>query len=352
MSNSGQPICVTGASGFIGSHIVEQLLAGGHRVRGTVRDPSSEKATAHLRALPGAGDRLELVAADLVDPGAFDAAVTNCELVVHTASPYTLDAKDPQKDLVDPAVRGTVSALEACVAAKTVRRVVLTSSMAAITDEPDPSYVLTEADWNDKSKLNRNPYYLSKAEAERAAWRFMEEHRPSFDLVAINPFLVVGPSRSVALNPSNQLFADLLAGVYPGIMSLTWGMVDVRDVAKAHILAMTTPEAAGRYLCANDTVEMRELVGWLREDGYAEHPLPKRGLDCKAGDYAVRLGSYFQPKGVGSYLRTHLGSRPAFDNAKIRRELGLSFRPLRETVRDTVADLVRWGHVPAKSAAG
>jgi len=341
------PVCVTGASGFIATRIVELLLARGYRVRGTVRSVGKAKELAPLRALPGAAERLELVEADLLTRGAYDAAVAGCEFVMHTASPYVLDAKDPQKDLVEPALEGTRNVLGACAKAGGVRRVVLTSSMAAITDEPESDRVLTEADWNDKSSLDRNPYYYSKTVAEREAWRIVKEEAPGFDLVAVNPFLVVGPSLGAGLNTSNQLFVDLLKGTYPGIMNITWGFVDVRDVALAHVLAMETKAASGRYVCANTTMTMRDLVKLLGEQGYDRYKLPKLGLDCAAGDFAMKLGSYLQPKGVGDYLRTHIGRVPRFDNGKIQKDLGLRFRPLADTIVDTMNDLEKWGHLPA-----
>jgi dihydroflavonol-4-reductase len=342
------PVCVTGATGFIASRIVEQLLAQGYRVRGTVRSLRQEKDLAHLRALPGASTSLELVEANLLDSSTFDAAVKGCTHVLHTASPYVLEAKDPQKDLVDPAVQGTRNVLLACQRAGTVRRVVVTSSMAAITDEPESDHVLTEADWNDKSTLERNAYYLSKTLAEREAWRFVKEEAPSFDLVTINPFMVIGPSLSPGINTSNQMFVDLFGGKYPGIMNLTWGFVDVRDVADAHVRALASDRAQGRYICAGETIAMRDMVALLRDIGTGEkHSLPKLGLDCGIGDFTVRLSSYLQPKGVGSYLRTHVGRVPRYDTSKIQKELGLSFRPVRESIRDTVADLRRWGHLAA-----
>lgn len=345
-----KPVCVTGASGFIAAHLVEQLLERGYRVRGTVRG-SADKYP-FLTELPGAKERLELVSADLTAEGAFDQAVAGCEYVMHTASPYALDVKDPQKDLVDPAVKGTTSVLEACKKTGTVKRVVLTSSMAAITDEPESEHVYTEVDWNDKSSLERNPYYYSKALAERAGWQFVAEHEPAFDLVVINPFLVIGPSHTKTVNPSNQVFADILGGTYPGIMSVSWGLVDVRDVARAHLLAMEQPDAKGRNICANATLSMREVVELMKSHGYGEgYKLPKLDLACSLGDFAVKLGSYFQPKGVGSYLRTHIGKVPRFDHSKIVRELGLEFRPLEQSIIETLSDLERWGHIPARKSA-
>jgi dihydroflavonol-4-reductase len=331
-------LLVTGASGFIATHIVQQLLARGHQVRGTVRSLHKAKDTEHLRGLPGASERLELFEADLLTPGAFDAAALGCDAILHTASPYVLDAKDPQRDLVDPAVNGTRNVLLAAQKSPSVRRVVVTSSMAAITDEPDSDHVLTEADWNTKSSLDRNAYYYSKTLAERAAWSFVDEQKPAFDVVTINPFLVIGPSLSPGLNTSNQLFVDLLSGVYPGIMNLTWGFVDVR--------AVENEAARGRYITAGDTMAMRALVELLGEHGWAKgHKLPKLGMDCAAGDFTVRLSSYLQPKGIGSYLRTHVGRVPRYDTSKAQNELGIKFRPAAASVLDTLSDLVRTGHL-------
>ena len=196
--------------------------------------------------------------------------------------------------------------------------------------------VLTEKNWNEKSSLTRNAYYYSKTMAEKEAWRIVEEQKPNFDLVVINPFLVIGPSISPGLNTSNELFVDILSGKYPGIMSLTWGIVDVRDVALAHILAMENPESSGRYLCANTTISMKKFVEFLRKEGYDNFKLPKLSMDSSIGNLIVLLSSYLQPKGVGDYLRTHIGKTPNFDNNKIRRELGLEFIPLEDSIRVTI----------------
>ncbi len=348
MPDTDPPILVTGATGFIASRIVEQLLATGRTVRGTVRSLKKERDLALLRALPGARERLGLVEADLIAEGSFDRAAAGCAGVMHAASPYVLTVSNPQRELVDPAVNGTRNVLASCERAR-VARVVLTSSMAAVTDEPDGSCVLTENDWNTRSSLERNPYYYSKTLAERAAWDFMRQRQPLFDLIAINPFLVIGPSLVPGLNTSNQVFVDLLKGTYPGIVGLTWGFVDVRDVAAAHVRAMDTPSASGRYICAGETASMRTVVGVLRKHGWSDgYKLPAMGLDNPVGDLIVKLGSYLQPKGVGSYLRTHVGRVPRYDTSKVRRELGMQFRPLEETIADTMTDLERWGHLPPR----
>ncbi len=220
----------------------------------------------------------------------------------------------------------------------------MTSSMAAITDEPETRRVLTEADWNEKSSLRRNPYYYSKTAAERAAWAFMDDRQPAFDLVVINPFMVIGPSLVSSLNTSNRLLVSLVDGTFPGVLDMSWGIVDVRDVAEAHVRAMENPGAQGRYICAGEVVSMRGLVDLLERNGYSGR-LPRRSLESTVGTWVARLASYSQPSGSGTYFRTHLGRAPRFDTSKIRRELGMRFRPAAESVLETMRDLERWGHI-------
>lgn len=338
-------VLVSGASGFIAGHVVEQLLGAGYRVVGTVRDPQDKAKVAHLAALPGA-DRLTLVAADLTAPDPFSAHA-DVDAILHLASPYVINVKDPQRDLVDPAVQGTLSMLRAAAANPRVKRVVLTSSMAAVTDSPD-GRVLTDADWNTTSSLTRNPYYFSKTMAERAAWDFIAREKPGFDLVVINPFLVIGPSHTAAVNTSPQTLVDIVKGTYPAIMALTWGFVDVRDVAAAHVAAMERPEAKGRYLCVAGNMSMAETVDLIRAEGYPGK-LPKLDLSGPFGTALMKLASLTQPKGVGSYLRTHLGRVPRNDTSRSVTDLGLRYRPVAASLFDTLADLARWGHIPAAS---
>jgi dihydroflavonol-4-reductase len=347
MAEVHKTVLVTGANGFIAAHAVAQLLARGDAVIGTVRDPGDPRH-AVLRALPGA-ERLRLVAADLLDPASFAAPAAEADAALHMASPYVVDARDPQRDLIDPAVNGTRALLEAAARSPRVKRVVLTSSMAAVTDAP-PDRPLTEADWNGRSTLARNPYYLSKTLAERAAWDFMARARPSFDLVAINPFMVIGPAHGAAVNTSNQIFVDLLAGTYPVVMALDWGFVDVRDVAAAHLRALDTPSAEGRYLCSAATMDMAAVVALIREAGYPGK-LPSLAMTGRVGSALMRLASLAQPRGVGSYIRSHIGRVPRVDTTKIRRDLGVTFRPVEDSIRDTLADLARWGHIAERRPA-
>lgn len=345
---SDKPVCVTGASGFIGTHVVRELIEKGYRVRACVQSLADKNQYSYMTSLPGADSLLEFAQGELLSPGAYDRAVAGSEYVIHMASPYMIDVKDPQRDLVDPALKGTLNVLQSCEKAGGVKRVVLTSSMAAITDEADDDKVFTEKDWNEKSSLTRNPYYFSKTEAEKAAWNFIKEKKPRFDLMVINPFIVIGPALNPGLNTSNKIFADLLSGAYPGIMKLNWGFVDVRDVAKAHVLAMKT-KANGRYLCANQAMTMKEVVDLLKTNGYEKYKLPSMNMANSIGTVLVKILSYVQPQGTGSYLRSHIGKTMRFDNSKIRREMNMSFIPLQKTILETVEDLIKWGHLKQKN---
>ena len=223
---------------------------------------------------------------------------------------------------------------------------IFTSSIAAITDEAESNKVFTEQDWNTMSSLERNPYHYSKTLAERAAWDFIMRKRPKFDLVAINPFMVIGPSLGPSLNTSNQIIRDILMGVYPGIMDINWGFVDVQDVAKAHILAMETDTASGRYLCSGEAMNMKTLIALLTSSGFATYSLPKINLSGKAGTLLMKALSFTQPRDTGVYIRTNLGRTMRYDNAKIKRELGISFKPAKESIIEAVKDMVQWGHLP------
>ena len=176
-----KPVMVTGGNGYIGSWLVRTLLEDGINVHATVRNPGDDRKVGHLRrAAEHARGRLDLFKADLLQEGAFDAAMAGCELVFHTASPFVLSGiDDPQRQLVEPAVTGTRNVLHAADRCADVKRVVLTSSVASIYGDAvdlrnTRNGVFTEADWNTTSSLTHQPYSYSKVAAERAAWRLRE----------------------------------------------------------------------------------------------------------------------------------------------------------------------------------
>eukprot|EP00250_Pteridium_aquilinum_P009800 c18945_g1_i2 orf=390-1370(-) len=255
-------VCVTGASGFIGSWLVHFLLQRGYCVRGTVQNLGDEAETKHLLGLEGAHTRLELFEADLLNYESLASAIGKSEGVFHVASPCFLQRpKDPQKELIDPAVQGTLNVLKAAHAAG-VRRVVVTSSCSAMFPNPrlPPGTVIDENSWTDIDfcKEREGWYPISKVLSEKAAWKFAEE--TGLDVVVINPGCVLGPLLQPRLNASSGVLSNLMQGGSDP-QELTWlGTVHVADVAQAHILLYESADAKGRYLCTEGIIHFSDLA--------------------------------------------------------------------------------------------
>lgn len=179
---------------------------------------------------------------------------------------------------------------------------------------------------------------------ERVAWEFAATN-PGFDIIAINPSLVIGPSLVPTLNTSNGILVGLTKGTVPGILALTYPLVDVRDVAVAHRLALEKPGASGRYVCSGEAWSLRRIIEFLRSSDLGLTGLPSISLDGKVATALIKLAATFQPSGTRDYLRTNLGRTMTYDTAKIRSELGISFQPVDQSLLDTYRDLRRWGHI-------
>ncbi len=332
----GELVCVTGAAGYVGSHVVRELLEQGFQVRATVRDPKDEKKTAHLRAFPHASERLELFGADLEQAGAFHAALAGVKHLVHTASAVQLAAKDPQREIVDVAVNGTKNALGAALE-QGVERVVMTSSVAAVAgDDHAPDYRFSERDWNDTATVKSDAYATSKVHAERAA-RALVAGKP-VRFVAMLPSLVLGPVLAEPhLRTSPVVLHELLKGAWPGIPNLHFGVIDVRDLARAHVRAITLPEPSDRYLCSAAPMGLRAMGEVLRQV-CPRAKTPKRGLP----DVLMYATALFDKRLTFGFLRKNLGRAPDFDSSRMRAELGIAPRPVHETVADTAKSIERF----------
>ncbi|KAH0836059.1 putative NADPH-dependent methylglyoxal reductase GRP2 [Fonsecaea pedrosoi] len=341
-------VLLTGGSGFIAAHVLDHLIQRGYSVVTTVRSPA--KADQIRAAYPTVGtDRLDFaIVEDIAQENAFDAALTSStppfEAVIHTASPFHFNVTDVQRDLLDPAIKGTTGLLKSIVKhAPTVKQVVITSSFASIVNPFKgswPEHTYTEQDWNpvtleQASESVANGYRASKTFAERAAWEFLQQQQqsqgpPPFSLTTLCPPMVLGPVISHLdsldrLNTSNQVIGDLIQGKYkakiPDNATFTW--VDVRDLALCHVLALEKPGAANqRFLVAAGYFSNREIVEIIRRrHERLRDRLPAE--DSPGGGY---------PEG-GLYK---------VDSTKVTKTLGVTWRDLADTVTDTVNSLEKY----------
>jgi nucleoside-diphosphate-sugar epimerase len=337
-------VLVTGGSGFIGAHCIIRLIEAGYAVRATVRSLARETDVRAMLRQGGceAGDRLSLAQADLTGDEGWDAAAAGCDFVLHVASPLPAAQPKDENELVLPARDGTLRVLKAARAAG-VKRVVMTSSFAAIGyGRPPSGPVYTEADWTDTTKPV-GAYVKSKAVAERAAWDFIQRDGNGLELATVNPVVVFGPVLGPDFSTSVLVVKAMLEGRAPALPKITMGVVDVRDVADLHLLAMTRPEAAGeRFLCSGgDFVPLREIGRVLREGLGAEaRRVPTRDLP----NWLLRLGALFSPT-LRSIAGPDLGKPRNASNAKARDLLGWTPRPPAEAVLATARSLIELGIV-------
>jgi dihydroflavonol-4-reductase len=295
-------VLLTGVSGFLGGHVAKGLLAAGYQVRGSVR--SLAKADKVRDTLTKAGadvSRLEFVALDLLKDDGWETAAQGCRFLLHTASPFVIQMPADKMDLIRPATEGTERALNAGLKAG-VERIVLTSSMAAIAYGHDPSRAAPfgAADWTDLEGRGVTAYVESKTRAERRAWEIMKAAGREADLAAINPSGIFGPLLDEDPGTSAQIVIRLLNGGMPAVPRLSFAIIDVRDVAAAHVAALTAPSAGGRrFPMGEQNLSLRQCADILRRrfPAYARK-LPRFELP----DWFVRVYALFDRD-----LRDNLG---------------------------------------------
>lgn len=311
------PILVTGGSGYLGTQLIAALLRDGCQVRTTVRSLGREGEVRVAVRRGGADDSgLEVVAAELTADEGWAAAMAGCEEVHHVASPM-IHSDDPDEVII-PARDGTLRALRAARDAG-ARRVVLTSSFAAVGYTPKPGSEYTEADWTDPDMPGLPPYPRSKAIAERTAWDFIKHEGGDTELVVVNPTFILGPTLTSKAGSSLQLTKAMLDGTMPVVRRQRFGVADVRDVADLHIRAMAAPEAAGkRYLALADgpTISFLQMAQILRE---------------RLGPLAERVPTEEAPGPEPPRLIIH--------NDRAKQELGWRPRPAETTIVETAESL-------------
>jgi nucleoside-diphosphate-sugar epimerase len=335
-------VLVTGGSGFIGSYCILQLLAAGHQVRTTVRSLNRESEVRSMLKEGGAepGDRLSFVAADLERDAGWPEAVRGCEYVLHVASPFPPTVPKHEDELIVPAREGALRVLRASRDAS-MKRVVLTSSFAAIGYGQAPQNTpFNETSWTDPNGSDVQPYAKSKTLAERAAWDFIAKEGNGLELCVVNPVGVFGPVLGPDYSTSILLVQRLMDGAMPGCPRLSFGVVDVRDVADLHIRAMTHPAAKGeRFLSVSgDFMSILDIAKVLKQRmGVAAKKVPTRQLP----NWLVRLASLRDP--AVKQILPELGKRKNATNEKAKRLLGWSPRSNEDSVVATAESLVRLG---------
>ncbi len=345
-------VLVTGATGFIAQHCIIQLLEAGYAVRGTARSAERTAEVAQIIAphLSDAArvrldDDFEIVAADLTADAGWEPAATDCRFVLHVASPIPRTPPKDDDELIVPARDGVLRVLRAAHAAG-VERVVLTSSIAAVLYGRDRDHVFTESDWSDVDDKRIGAYEKSKTLAERAAWDYMTSlgDGSGMDLVSINPGLVLGPILSSDYGTSGELVKKILDRDFPAIPDVNYAMVDVRDVAAAHVAALGVPEAGGRrFICAIENHSMREVAQILADHFGGTFKVPTGKLP------GILLRGVALWDGTAKLALNDLGVHQDVDSTPIRSVLGWQPHDLREMIVSMADSMVRYGVVTPTS---
>ena len=339
---SGELVLVTGGSGFIAQHCMLKLFEAGYRVRTTVRSLEREAEVRATLKAAGAdvGDRLAFFAADLTADAGWADAVAGCDFVLHVASPFPLTVPKHEDELIVPAREGALRVLRAARDAG-VKRVVQTSSFAAVGyGHPQMDRPFNEHDWTKVDGDGLTAYAKSKTLAERAAWDFMAREGGAMELSVVNPVGVFGPVLSADMSTSIEIVKRMMDGALPALPRITFGVVDVRDVADLHLKAMTDPEAAGeRFLAvAGDFLSMRDIALILRRRmGDAGKRVPTGQLP----DWLLRVVALVD-KSVGQVV-PELGKHKNATNEKARRVLGWTPLSAEDAVVATAESLARLG---------
>lgn len=271
-----EKVLVTGSTGFIGLHCIHQLIEKGYSVNGTLRSKSrEEEVRSSLKKANLSDANLSLYECDLMSDDGWEKAIDGCDYVLHIASPFINGLPDHEDDLIKPALTGTQRILKLSATNPQIKKIIITSSFAAVGDTFNGQTVFNESDWSDPNNNKISAYNKSKTLAEKSAWDFMESN-PSFKLTVINPVGVIGPMLSDDIGTSNLFVKKILDGSTPGNPGLHIGFVDVRDVARAHVDSIKNEKSNNkRIILSKDEIWVSELSEILRNLGYKA---PKRNI--------------------------------------------------------------------------
>lgn len=261
-------VLVTGGTGFVGTHIIFQLLQRGYNVKTTIRSLSSKSKVIDTLKFNGLTtfDNLTFVEADLSKDDNWDVAMEGCNYVLSVASPVFFNIPKDENEVIRPAVEGIIRVLKAAQNAG-AKRVVMTSNFGAVGfSNKNSNITTTEEDWTNPNEKGLSAYEKSKLLAERAAWDFIKKEGGNLQFTTINPVAILGPSLSAHISGSFGLIEHLLNGSMKAIPNIPLNIVDVRDVADLHIRAMTNPKANGeRFIASADgQISMPEIAALIK----------------------------------------------------------------------------------------
>ena len=330
-------VLVTGGTGYVAGWCIVELLKRGYNVRTTVRSLSKEAGVRSAVATQvDAGGRLSFVAVDLMKDDGWEQAVAGCDYVLHVASPLGGTITKDADELVRPAREGALRVLKASVKAG-VKRIVMTSSCGAAT--PTKLGVNTVSDetvWSDPVAQKDDHYRLSKTLAEKASWDYMTSEGRATEFTTILPSGVFGPVLSMEGLGSVQFIQRLIDGRLPRIPNVGLNIIDVRDLAVAHVDAMTAPGAAGqRLIVSGDFMWMKDIAAAIKVKlGGKGDKAPTKELP----DWVVNIGANFSHALMT--LKPLIRRSHRFSSEKARRVIGLKTRPATETVTDCAVSLL------------
>ena len=333
-----ETVLVTGGTGFIGLHCLQQLLDKGYKVRTTIRSESRKQEVLEAMKKHSSNcENLEFYIADLLKDDGWKEAVEGSKYVLHVASPFFLGEPENEDVFIKPAVEGTLRVLKACADAD-VQKVVLTSSFAAVGyGHPREKEVYTEEDWSSVDG-EISAYAKSKTLAEKAAWEFVEnlEDSKKFDLTVINPVAVTGPMLTSDIGSSNDFLLKLISGSMPACPKIHMGYIDVRDVAKAHIFSMTEEKTNGeRIIVSENEMFFAEVGKTLNEAGFKKSPTKE------LPNFLVKIMSFFV--GELKTLISALDRRGDIDKTKAERFFNWEYISTEQSVTETAQQLQEMG---------
>ena len=333
-----ETVLVTGGTGFIGLHCLQQLLDKGYKVRTTIRSESRKQEVLEAMKKHSSNcENLEFYIADLLKDDGWKEAVEGSKYVLHVASPFFLGEPENEDVFIRPAVEGTLRVLKACADAD-VQKVVLTSSFAAVGyGHPREKEVYTEEDWSSVDG-EISAYAKSKTLAEKAAWEFVEnlEESKKFDLTVINPVAVTGPMLTSDIGSSNDFLLKLISGSMPACPKIHMGYIDVRDVAKAHIFSMTEEKTNGeRIIVSENEMFFAEVGKTLNEAGFKKSPTKE------LPNFLVKIMSFFV--GELKTLLSALDRKGDIDKTKAERFFNWEYISTEQSVTETAQQLQEMG---------